>query len=342
MKGLYLRDNIWWFRFSHDGIQHRISTNEVDELRAIEAARKIEAQPALVSCTDLWPELELYLKSLRNEDRSINYVNNLRDRIGPCLKTFEGKRSVDISRDSMQAWFDLKLKEVKPITAVRYLDDVRRFFAWLVDKGKVRVNPCDKIEEPKARHHARKVWIDGAAAQKLLDYCQDQELKYIIHCAVSAGMRKEEVIMSQPSWFSLDRKTVTIPIVEAGALVEGEVPSEGWRPKDKTERTIPLQAEFLAFLESYPMDGLYMIGKNKVKKGKYRYRFDFRNRYNNYVKAQGLKITFHDLRRSFASRLASAGVSLYKIAKWLGDDHKTVEDAYAHLQAYDDDISKGF
>jgi len=51
-------------------------------------------------------------------------------------------------------------------------------------------------------------------------------------------------------------------------------------------------------------------------------------------------VTPHVLRHTFASQLAMAGVSLYKISQWLGhSDFKTTQ-IYAHLQASDDDIDR--
>ena len=37
------------------------------------------------------------------------------------------------------------------------------------------------------------------------------------------------------------------------------------------------------------------------------------------------------MRHTFASLLAIAGVSIFKIAQWLGDDVRVVERHYAHL-----------
>ena len=51
--------------------------------------------------------------------------------------------------------------------------------------------------------------------------------------------------------------------------------------------------------------------------------------------------TFHDARRTFASLLVSSGVSLYKVARWLGDGVRVVEKHYGHLQPDNGDIERG-
>ena len=78
----------------------------------------------------------------------------------------------------------------------------------------------------------------------------------------------------------------------------------------------------------------------EVEKGAWRYRYDFKNRFNSYVRKHGLEITFHDLRRSFASILVSDGVSGFKVAEWLGDDIRVVQKVYGHLSPDHGDITR--
>jgi integrase len=46
------------------------------------------------------------------------------------------------------------------------------------------------------------------------------------------------------------------------------------------------------------------------------------------------------MRHTFASRLARAGVSLLKIARWMGHTHTYVTEMYAHLCPDDRDIER--
>ncbi|HEY5769378.1 MAG TPA: hypothetical protein VIS71_05975 [Terrimicrobium sp.] len=48
------------------------------------------------------------------------------------------------------------------------------------------------------------------------------------------------------------------------------------------------------------------------------------------------------MRHTCASLLASPGVSIYKIAKWLGDDVRTVQRHYAKLLPDDSEIERAF
>jgi len=46
------------------------------------------------------------------------------------------------------------------------------------------------------------------------------------------------------------------------------------------------------------------------------------------------------MRRTFASLRVSAGVSIYKVAAWLGDRLATTEKHYAYLVPADEEIEK--
>lgn len=76
----------------------------------------------------------------------------------------------------------------------------------------------------------------------------------------------------------------------------------------------------------------------KVKHGSYRYRYDFRKAFEALVTKLKYDVTFHDLRRTFASLHVSRGTSIYKVAKWLGDTLEVVESTYGHLIPQDAQI----
>jgi len=71
--------------------------------------------------------------------------------------------------------------------------------------------------------------------------------------------------------------------------------------------------------------------------------WEFRDVFQEMVVAAKLDprvVTPHAMRHTFASILAQRGVSLYKIAAWMGHSTAEVTELYAHLTAYDDDIRR--
>jgi integrase len=163
----------------------------------------------------------------------------------------------------------------------------------------------------------------------LIAECRDDALRFVLFCGFHAGMRKEEVIEARPEWFDL----------ASGHVHIGPTPT--WIPKDRERRSVPLSPSFRLFLAGYGLPSPYMLAP-KVKRGRARYRYDFRRPFQAHLKACGVRCTFHDARRTFASLLVSAGVSIYKVAKYLGDGVGVVEKHYGHLQADNGELDRVF
>jgi len=329
MRGLYLRGSTYWVAFKRDGHYYRVSTKETDEARAILVAREIREQPALAASDHLFREIDTYAKSLKEQNRRPNTYENIRVVLRPWAEHMGPERLLsEIAERDIQAWFNYKRKTVIDQTAVAYLGVVSAFFKWALNRKKVRSNPCDGIEIPKVRQRYRDHWIDKETAMRLIDNCTDPELKYILFCALHVGMRKGETTMSRPEWFNLRRGFVRIPAEDGD-----------WKPKDGCARTVPLSPKFQSFLTwVYPPRAPFMIAPEAIQ-NTWRYRYDFKFRFNTYVRNQGLECTYHDLRRSFASILVNQGVSGFLVAEWLGDDVSTVQKIYGHLAPYHDEIA---
>lgn len=328
MRGVYRRGNIWWYRWSHRGRQYRTSLETEDEARAIIAAREIMANPGcLVEPSEADP-VERYCRWLVDHGRSRNTANSRRHLLRQLLEATGAASYARLRPDQAREWYRGEVARLHPSTAASTLQTVRHFYGWLRDEGLARVNPFDGIKAPLQRAGARKRTLTPDEARRLIDAAPDDEMRFVLFCALHAGLRKEEIVEARPEWFDL----------EAGLLHLQASPT--WQPKDKDNRTIPLTREFREFLAGFPMLGTYCI-RPDIAKGKWRYRFDFRR---GWIEARtraglGADVRFHDLRRTFASLLVSKGVSLYKVAVWLGDGIAVVERHYAHLTPADDEIN---
>ncbi len=134
--------------------------------------------------------------------------------------------------------------------------------------------------------------------------------------------------MARPEWFDLDNKLIHIQV------------SEDWAPKNGKGRTIPMSDEFHSFLEIYGLRSPYMIAPEKEFSARSRYRYDISRRFDRLTMQCQVNCTFHDLRRTFALKV-SAGVSLYKMAKWPGHGMQVCEAIIIHLVPADDEIEIG-
>lgn len=330
MQGLYRPPGklVWMFRYSRGGRQRRISTKTRDEAAAIRFANDVLHKPEVERAAPHVMEIRAYLAAQRKADRLSAQSVGVRADVLPLFFEHAGKASIEqVTTGDVQRWYD-SLHDLKEDTRQTYVRWVRAFFRWLVERGRLRVNPCLGIKLARLRPVARKRTLSKKEVAKLLNDCRDDSLKFILFCGFHAGLRKEEVIEARPEWFNLKRKQIHIDVTPT------------WIPKDRERRDVPISKKFLAFLKRYGTPSPYVL-KPEVKKGKAKYRYDFRRPYNAHLKACGLKVSFHDARRSFASQLVSAGVSVYKVAVWLGDGVRVVEKHYGHLQPDNGDLERG-
>lgn len=316
------------FRHTRGGKQVRESLGTRDEAEAVRLATEILRAPELVPSGDHAAEIEKYFASQRKDDRLSRHSVGNREIILPLFFEHAGEPMVaKIQTAHVQAWYDsLTIAEDSRQTYVRWLG---AFYGWLIARGRVRRNPCQGVKMGRIRPVARVGTLSKADVARLIDECDNPALKFVLFCGFHAGMRKEEVIEARPEWFDLGTNHIHIG------------PTATWIPKDREKRSVPISKAFAAFLKTYGRPSPYMLAP-KVTRGRSKYRYDFGRPFRAHLAACGLKCTFHDARRTFASQLVSAGVSVYKVARWLGDGVGVVEKHYGHLQPDNGDLERGF
>jgi integrase len=146
---------------------------------------------------------------------------------------------------------------------------------------------------------------------------------------IYAGLRKQEIVNTRWEWFDFDHELITL---------SGH---DGFLVKDSESRTIPLHERLAELLAPHREEEGFIFLPNKDGQAKHRYRYEFKRAFDVVLKRTELEwVTPHVLRHTFASQLAIAGVSLYKISKWLGHSDTKTTQIYAHLQTHDEDINR--
>lgn len=338
LRGLYRRGNIFWFAWTANGRRYHRSLKTSDEDEAIAEALKIRRAPVMIDSEPWKHEVARFIehKKARGTFRAQSAL--IRKQKLEAMADEIGVSHVrDLTTDLVQRWYD-GLGTLSPSTKVGYLSYLSSFCSWLVDTRKLRENPCARVHRDDVSSAGRKNFLEPEQVDALLaavphrqagrDAVTNSELHYILLAGFDAGLRTEEIVESRPDWFDLKRGLLHVQA------------TENWIPKDREARTIPLTRRFLEFLETYPMDGKYMI-QPTVEKRAWRYRYDFRRSFKSFVASCGFPaLTRHDMRRTFASLRVSAGVSIYKVARWLGDGVSVVERSYGHLIPQDIDIER--
>lgn len=372
-EGLYQQRLTWWLRWTPvpGGGQKRVSLGTRDLQEAIAKAAEYRARQAPVARAEAAAcaaEIDQYIAAITRKGLSPATVEVRGYVLHDFAATLGAATPRHLRPAAIQTWCDKiwdgdpeKGSEGNPYTAEAYLNYVRWWMDWLVDQGRLGKNVAREVKLRELPMRKRRPFLPPREARLLLDTPKENYLQFVIYCGLQHGMRKLEIIEA-PVWF-FDLETGLIHIEK----------TPNFNPKTRECRTIPMTTEFrrwmievycvrppfLApvlsanptaeeFSEAARSPALwtnqkgrrndYML-KPEVEKGADKYRFNFRTAYENLIEDLALGVTFHDLRRTFASLLVSSGVSIYKVAKWLGDTVKVVEGTYGHLIPQDDQIN---
>ena len=330
MLGLYKRGNLWWMSLpAAKSVKRKaVSLHTSNEAIARQIARLLKLKSSTRKAHPIHQILGQYLEY---KERMIGrrFYEDLGFMLQAWIRETKIEKLEQINPALLQSWFDAKCRTVKVSSAASYLTWLGNFFSWCVQMHYLEENPASKVQVPRHSKPVRRVFVSAPEVRKLLNECEDLELKFCLYCGFHAGLRFGEVVQARPLWFDLNEKLLHV------------TRSSDWEPKDREDRTIPLSNEFCDFLRVYGLRVPFMVGGKA--NSTWRYRFSFRRRFKNYVSLKGYPwLTFHDCRRTFASLSVSRGISLYKVAKWLGAGFAVVERHYGHLEPRDPEIDRVF
>lgn len=329
VKGMWLRGGVWWYRTMRHGKRYcwSLGTDDLPTAISRSYARLLEIQSA--------PSDEI--------SREFKFAFSCRERIR--AKTRTGQESVarifcewagsvsaaSITRERANSWLAQLREEGKsPVTLHSYARTMRSLFGCLIREKRLpssHPNPFSRPDLPKLARSPRRDFCKVADRDAIIAAVppEDIDLKMILMLGFHAGLRKMEIIEARPEWIDLAQGVIHVS--KTGTFI----------PKDSDDRTIPLTKELKAFLSIHAPSPFLV--HPAVEHGKAEYRYDFRLPFTRHLAACGHPgVTAHTMRRTFASLLVNAGVSIYKVSKWLGDDVKVVAESYGHLIAYDSEI----
>ena len=285
----------------------QVSLETRDEAEAIDKAKAILENPELNPCNGFLTELNRYADEQVADGI---WTSNSKDSKTTVLKMFGEdlgyKNLPDITTEEVKAWYERQKKRVPP-SAHSYLLTVRAFLNWAVEKKMMRKSPAEDVKLGKVTQASRIRFCTFEQRDTIVKAAEgDDELLFVLYCGFYAGMRKDEIIEARPEWFDLDHNLVHIEKTATFSI------------KNKKYRTIPMHPEFRRFLERYGKKAPYML-KPDVKKGKARYRYDFRKPFADHMNSLKLGwVTPHVMRHTFASLLAINNVSLFKNRQVVG------------------------
>ena len=210
----------------------------------------------------------------------------------------------------------------RPYRANRVLALLSRMFTMAVRWHMRADNPCRGIE--RNQEHKRQRYLSADELTRLtkaLDEYGDQQSADIIRLLLLTGARRGEVL--QARWDDFD-------------LTSGKWRKPGATTKQKTEHEVPLSSAAVQLLtglrQRVPRHEGWLFPAAGGS-----HRRDVKDAWASICRAANVKgARVHDLRHTYASVLASAGLSLPIIGQLLGHTTPTTTARYAHL--FDDPL----
>lgn len=254
----------------------------------------------------LHAEIEKRPKSIK-EDKSMlnNYI----------LKEFGARKVSSITYEDIQT-LHASLNHMR-VRSNRILSLLHTMFKLAVQWRMRTDNPVSGIK--KYQEHKRTRWLQGDEMKRLinvLDAYPNQTTANIIRLLLLTGARKHEVL--EATWDQFD-------------LENGVWTKRAHTTKQKKIDHTPLSPPTLAILkelEKEKEDSLFLFpGRAQGKPIQ-----DIKKAWTAIRKRADLKdFTIHDLRHTYASHLASSGLSLRIVGKLLGHTQASTTLRYAHL-----------
>lgn len=342
IKNLYVQRGKFYYAKQSNGARPFIDLQTYDEAEAVNRVRNLERSPLLrIHSSGLKAEVSQFVAyKLKRREFSRDSANTkvlILNRLADWLP--EEATSATVHPDDVSRFYDELRDEVSDSTAEGYMTTLSSFFRWAVEVKRTRLdNPIAKVDIIRAEHIARKRFCDKKTKNGLIAAAPNDDLLFINFCGFDAGLRRGEISEARVDWFDLDEGSLHVQRSIGKRLREGE---REWRPKYNKERVIPLTRPYRKFLKRYLKDRepLDFALAPDVKHHVWRYRYDIRRPFSDFMRSQGMPwVTPHVMRHSFASNLKSAGISNAKIAEWMGNSERVTERTYAHLKPDDRDI----
>ncbi len=280
---------------------------------------------------------ELLLEHLESLGRKRSTVGEYRSYIEVHLAPFFGQLALDkVTPARVEAFIAAKRREGRATKSIlNYLGLLHSIFDFAERRGLVRENPVkhvDKPERPGATPDIR--FLDDTELDALIaavpDDMRGPTERAVYLTAAMTGLRQGELLGLR--WQDIDWTAGRVRVRRS--FVRGEF---GTPKSRRSSRSVPLADEVAGELERHFQRSAYQADGDLVfchpETGDPLDRSRLLKRFKAAGKRAGLdQVRFHDLRHTFGTRMAGAGVALRTLQEWMGHrDSKTTE-IYADYQ----------
>lgn len=315
-------------------------TRRQAEARLRRLIEELERAPAVAERLTVEEIGTRYIQHLTALGRRRSTLQDYKSYLRVHLVPFFGELPLEkIGRSDVEDFIAEKLGDRKAPKSVRnYLGLLHSLFAYAEKQEWTRGNPCKLVEQPGDDERDLDIrFLDDEELEALLRSVPDGGLgpidRVLYLTAAMTGLRQGELLGLR--WRDIDWAASRVRVRRN--FVRGEF----GRPKSKrSSRSVPLADRVAGELDrhfkssGYQADDHVVFGNPVTGKPLAR-RAVLKRFKQNLSRARVREIRFHDLRHTFGTRTAAAGVPLRTLQEWMGHrDFKTTL-IYADYQPSD-------
>lgn len=221
---------------------------------------------------------------------------------------------------------EMTLKELNPNTIKYYLKKLSIIFNSAKNEyNYITVSPIHNIKVSRSKPITKKALTEDEV-DKLLKAFKNTEYYLLIFIAVNTGMRIGEILGL--TWNKIDLTNNEISVERQWKKNNDNIFTFGDLKHVNSERKIPISKDVCKVLKSY---------KNVINIDTR--IFDFNNKdsvistIDRMFKSKGFKISFHELRHTYGSKLIANGLDYKTVAEVLGHDVTETIKTYSHVNS---------
>jgi integrase len=249
---------------------------------------------------------DLYMKNYAQKEKKSWRTDEFRLR--KIKESLGDIKLTEITDSTIRDYRQQRLDEgISPLTANREMALLKKMFSYAAEKGMIGENPARKVKMFSEADTARDRVLSRDEEQRLFSGLAPH-MKPIVLVGLHAGLRLGEVLGLKWSDINLEKRTV-----------------KAEHTKGKRARFVPLNSVLCAEFErlrTAKLDAkiIFPFKRRSVRTG-----------FENALKAAKIEdFTFHDLRRTFGTRLLESGVDIVTIQKLYGHSNVLTTQHYLH------------
>ena len=267
-------------------------------------------------------------------ERKPTTISDYRSMLRAHIAKFFGERPIEkVDADRIGAFLaSLRKKGLSTKTTSNHLVFLHGLFAFALKRGWIAANPVPAVDRPRARAVDPDIhYLELGEIEALLravpagDFASTDRTVYLV--AAMSGLRQGELVALR--WSDVDWSAARI-------RVRRNYTREAFgTPKSKRgSRSVPMSDRVAAALERHFGTSAYQQDRDLVfahpQSGHPLDASALRIRYKAALAAAGLReVRFHDLRHTFGTHCAAAGVPMRTLQEWMGHAQLQTTEIYA-------------